>query len=118
MGYCQGYHKQGMHNMQHERACGQTTSCQGHSASPPCSVQKAQSSAVQGLFKSMTPWAAHQVAHGGVLGQDGDAALALQVVAVHYALLHRLICPEDLPGTVHADLLHARAQGLANNGPE
>ena len=31
---------------------------------------------------------------GAVLGQDGDAALALQVVAVHHALGHLLVVAE------------------------
>ena len=32
---------------------------------------------------------------GGVLGQDGDAALALQLVAVHGPLGHPLVGAED-----------------------
>ena len=35
------------------------------------------------------------VVHGRVLGQDGDAALALEVVAVHHALDHALVGAED-----------------------
>eukprot|EP00958_Prasinococcus_capsulatus_P018922 scaffold2262_cov312-Prasinococcus_capsulatus_cf.AAC.7 len=36
------------------------------------------------------------VCHRGVLGQDGDAALPLQVVGVHDALLNRLVVTEHL----------------------
>ena len=32
--------------------------------------------------------------HGGVLGQDGDAALALEVVVVHHPLGHLLVGAE------------------------
>jgi len=35
------------------------------------------------------------VVDGGVLRQDGDAALALEVVAVHYAIDHPLVGAED-----------------------
>ena len=34
------------------------------------------------------------VVHRGVLGEDGDAALALELVAVHGALGHPLVGPE------------------------
>jgi hypothetical protein len=36
------------------------------------------------------------VRDGGVLGEDGDAALALQVVAVHHARLRDLVGAEAL----------------------
>jgi len=35
------------------------------------------------------------VAHRGVLGQDRDAALALEVVRVHHAVRELLVGPED-----------------------
>ena len=51
---------------------------------------------------------------GGVLGQDGDAPLALQVVGVHNALHHGLIFP------VHAGLLehliHQSGLAMVNVG--
>ena len=36
------------------------------------------------------------VMHGGVLGQDGDAALALQVVGVHHAVGDLLVGTQDV----------------------
>ena len=33
------------------------------------------------------------VMHGGVFGQNGDAAFAFQVVVVHHALFHDLVIP-------------------------
>ena len=42
------------------------------------------------------------VGDGGVLGQDGDAALALQVLRVHDALGHLLVVAEDLGLTQQA----------------
>ena len=49
------------------------------------------------------------VVHGGVLGQDRDAALALQVVGVHHAVLDLLVLAE------HASLLQhfVHQRGLA-----
>ena len=44
------------------------------------------------------------VAHGGVLGQDGDAALALDVAGVHDPILHLLVFAEDARLLEH--LLH------------
>ena len=35
------------------------------------------------------------IVNGGVLGQDGDAALALQIVGVHHALGHLLVLAEN-----------------------
>ena len=36
----------------------------------------------------------YPVVDGGVLRENGDTALALQIVGVHDALLHRLLCPK------------------------
>lgn len=47
--------------------------------------------------------------YGGVFGQDGDAALAFQVVGIHYAVGHLLVFAE------HAALLEhfVHQRGLA-----
>jgi hypothetical protein len=36
------------------------------------------------------------VGDGGVLGEDGDAALALEVVGIHHALGHALVVAEGV----------------------
>src|SRR5262249_22565936 len=41
------------------------------------------------------------VADRGVLGQDGDAALALQIVRVHHAFGHLLVLAEDMALSQH-----------------
>lgn len=38
----------------------------------------------------------HLVANGRVLGEDGNAALALEIIAVHDALVHLLVIAEYL----------------------
>ena len=38
----------------------------------------------------------HQVPHSGVLGQNGDPPLALQVIGVHDSLVHDLVVAEHL----------------------
>ena len=35
------------------------------------------------------------IVHGGVLGQDGNAALALQIVGVHHAVCNLLVLAEN-----------------------
>ena len=54
------------------------------------------------------------VAHRGVLRQDGDAALALQVVRVHHALGHLLILAEDVRLLEHG--VHQRRLAVVDVG--
>ena len=56
------------------------------------------------------------VVDGGVLGQDGDAALLLQVIAVHHPLVHLLVVAEraGLP----EKLVHQRGLAVVHVGDD
>ena len=54
------------------------------------------------------------IMHGGVLGQNGDAALALQVAGVHHAINHRLIFAVDAALLEH--FVHERGLAVVNVG--
>ena len=55
----------------------------------------------------MEPCKANLVADCSVFGQDGDAPLALYVIAVHDALLSMLTCSEHFALLEHGIHLHA-----------
>ena len=54
------------------------------------------------------------ILYGGVLGQNGDAALPLQVVGVHHALGYGLILPECAALLEH--LVHQRGLSVVDVG--
>ena len=56
------------------------------------------------------------VAHAGDLGEDGDAALALQVVGVHDALDVLLMCAEDAALVEHG--VHQRGLAMIHVGDD
>jgi hypothetical protein len=47
------------------------------------------------LILTVFPWRVRE-RDGGVLGQDGDAALAFEVVGIHHALGHLLVLAEGV----------------------
>lgn len=51
-------------------------------------------------------WSVYLIADSGVLGQDGDTALTLDVIAVHDSFLCVLVGSEDLALLEHRVHLH------------